>query len=128
MRRCKITINTTVDGQETSFSTYGEMSLSIYGVTVRYQQENATITLAFKGGDVTVDRLGDYSLHLDLKEDTLTKGKIGIGGNEGEIEIQTHKVQYLVGKDSLLASLRYDLLMSGDVQRMQLRILARFSA
>ena len=52
-------------------------------------------------------------------------GEIGIGGAGGEIHTFAHRVAYSVSKDSLLLSLKYDLLISGEKQEMKLRLLAR---
>ena len=125
MQACKLTITTSVDGQKTEFSSQGELSLSTFGATLRYRQENAVVTVTWDGESVCIERKGDYSLKLLLQRGTRTIGSIGIGGNEGEVEVETHRVEYAVGKNSLLAMLHYELIIGGEAQRMQLRISAR---
>ena len=126
MQHCKLTIITSVDGQETEFSCEGRMLLSAYTAKLVYAEENAKISLIFEKETVQVSRQGDYTLRLNLQQGERTNGVIGIGGNEGDIETYTHAISYSIGKDSLLASLRYDLLLGGEIQKMKLRIIARF--
>ena len=125
MEACKLTINTSADGQETEFSCPGEMKLSTFGATLRYRQENALVTLTLDGETALVERVGDYTLKLFLKRGVRTVGSIGIGGNEGEVEVETSRVDYVIRKDSLLAMLHYDLIFGGEAQKMKLRISAR---
>ena len=63
---------------------------------------------------------------LHLKSGELTVGKIGIGGSCGEIETFAHHIHYSVSKDSLLLSLHYDSIISGEKQEMKLRLISRF--
>ena len=125
MQACKLTINTCVDGQETEFSCPGELELSAFGAKLQYRQENALVTLVFNKETVSIVRLGDYTLKLFLQSGVRTVGYLGIGGNEGEVEIETERVDYAVRKNALLAMLHYDLIIGGEVQRMKLRISAR---
>lgn len=125
MQACKLTITTYVDGQKTEFSSQGELALSAFGATLRYRQENAVVTVTWDGENVCIERKGDYTLKLLLQRGARTIGSIGIGGNEGEVEVETHRVEYAVSKNSLLVMLHYDLIIGGEAQRMQLRISAR---
>ena len=125
MRKCNLTITTAVDGQEQEFATRGEMELSLASALLRYREENAITLLKLYGNRASVQREGDYTLSLQLTEQALTDGSLGIGGGAGEIKTYTHKVGYSVGKDSLLAVLHYDLIIGGEKQEMKLRILAR---
>ena len=125
MQACKLTITTAVDGQKTEFSCQGELELSTFGAKLQYRQENALVTLIWEGESVSIERKGDYTLKLLLQRGTRTIGSIGIGGNEGKVEVEAHRVEYAVSKNSLLAMLHYDLIIGGEAQRMQLRISAR---
>lgn len=125
MRKCNLTITTAVDGQEQEFTAMGEMELSLRSALLRYREQNAITLLKLEGNCASVEREGDYTLSLQLTEQTLTGGSLGIGGGAGEIKTYTHKVGYSVGKDSLLAVLHYDLIIGGEKQEMKLRILAR---
>ena len=125
MRACNLTITTAVDGNEQEFKTKGEMELSLHSAILRYREQNAITQLTLEGNRAKVRREGDYTLFLELEAQTLTDGSLGIGGGEGEIKTYTHKVEYSVGKDSLLAVLHYDLIIGSEKQEMKLRILAR---
>ncbi len=110
---------------ENSIVREGEMKISFTDVELRYREENAFVYMKLQGDCAEIERQGDYSLRLHLKQDEETKGSIGIGGTDGEIGTFAHRVAYSVSKDSVLLSLHYDLLISGDVQTMKLRLLAR---
>lgn len=125
MQACNITMTTSTDEEEITFSRLGEMELSLGKVVLRYREENAWVLLTIENGQAIIDRQGDYTLYLVLKEGESTKGLLGIGGNQGELETITHKVAYSLRKDSLLLSLQYDLHISGEIQKMKLRLLAR---
>ena len=127
MENCKLTITTAVDGRKTELSCQGELILLPQKAILRYRQEEAAIELCLDGEGAKIQRKGDYSLSFCLKNDTETIGKLGLGGNDGEINVFTHRVAYSIGKDSLLASLHYDLLFGEDRQEMKLRILARYA-
>jgi len=126
MQACRLTIITKADEQETTFTHEGEMELSPTAVTLRYREENAEVFLRLQGETAMIERRGDYSLRLALVRGEMQPGEIGIGGSSGEILAYTHKIAYSVTKDSLLLSLRYDLIMGGEPQKMQLRLLSRF--
>ena len=125
MKKCRLTIITSVDGEETEFSAVGELVLSVKETCLRYRQDGSVVELCLEGETARIKRLGDYSLFLELRRGERTKGTLGIGGNEGEIEVDTHKVAYSQGKDSFLAVLHYDLQIGIERQKMKLRILAR---
>ncbi|MBQ2768706.1 MAG: DUF1934 domain-containing protein [Clostridia bacterium] len=128
VKKCRLTIITSVDGQETEFSTEGELVLSVKESCVRYCQDGSVVELCMQGETARIKRFGDYSLFLELRRGERTKGRLGIGGSEGEIEVDTHKVAYSQSKDSFLAVLHYDLLIGVERQKMKLRILARKEA
>ena len=95
-------------------------------VTLRYKEENAFIVVLLRGESAEIERVGDYTLRLQLKRGEMTQGILGMGGMDGEIETFTHKVAYSMTKDSLLLSLQYDLIISGEIQKMKLRVLGRY--
>jgi uncharacterized beta-barrel protein YwiB (DUF1934 family) len=92
---------------------------------VYYREENATVALQLEGETAIVERRGDYTLRLHLERGKTTQGELGIGGASGEIQTLTRAVQYSIREKSLLISLKYDLIISGERQNMQLRILGR---
>lgn len=126
MKKCRLTITTETDGRETSVVREGEMELSSEGVFLQYREENAVVTVTFRGESAEISRVGDYSLKLSLRRGEQTKGSLGFGDACGDVEIYTHKVAYSTSEDSLLFSLRYDLIISGETQTMKLRALGRF--
>lgn len=126
MKLCRFSITTTADGQENSFVKDGEMQLSTEEITLVYREENALVRMVLRGETATIQREGDYSLLLNLQRGMKTAGEIGIGGSCGEIEIITHRIQYATMENSLLLSLQYDLIISGEKQKMQLRLLGRY--
>ena len=126
MQACKLSITTTADGVENSITREGEMELSLSQVSLRYREENALVCIRLQGESAEIERQGDYTLALCLIRGERSTGKIGLGGSCGEIETCAHKVSYSISKDSLLLSLHYDLLISGEKQEMKLRLIARF--
>ena len=89
--------------------------------------ENAVIHLKVEKNSAWIEREGDYTLFLPLKQGELRKGRLGIMGSEGDVEVFAHKVAYSIGRDSLLLSLQYDLLFGAEKQEMKLRILSRLN-
>ena len=126
MRKCSLTITTIADGTENTIIREGEMDLSLDKVQLFYREENAAVYLQVQGETAKVERQGDYSLRLHLVRGQRTKGELGIGGSSGEIETLARAVQYSVRENSLLISLKYDLIISGERQSMQLRLLGRY--
>lgn len=127
MKKCKVTITTVVEGQENSITRDGEMDLSAEKTQLFYREENAAVHISLYGETAEVERQGDYTLRLHLVRGEITQGELGIGGSSGEIQTLTRAVQYSIREKSLLISLKYDLIISGEKQNMQLRILARYN-
>ncbi len=125
MQACKMTITTSADGVENTITREGEMELSAYGAILRYREENAFVWMKLQGESAEIERQGDYSLRLKLKRGEICEGEIGIGGSGGAIETYARKVNYSVSKDSILLSLHYDLIISGERQEMKLRLISR---
>ena len=126
MKKCRLTIITVVDGQENSITREGEMELSVHSVRMQYAEENAVVRMQLQGETAEIERRGDYSLRLRLEPRRKMLGEIGIGGAFGEVETFTHTVQYSVTERSVLIALKYDLIISGETQAMQLRLLGRY--
>ena len=126
MKKCKVTITTSVDGQENTITRDGEMTLSMGEVTLVYREENGATRIHLQGESADIERIGDYTMRLGLKRGEWTDGEIGLGGSSGQIQSFTHRVQYSVTEYSVLALMRYDLLISGEVQKMQIRLTAKY--
>lgn len=125
MQPCHLSITTATEGTERSVSYEGEAEFSALSATVRYQEESALVHICVEKGAVTIERKGDYTLALRLKESCTCEGSIGIGGANGEMYTHTHKLSYSIGKNSLLLSVRYDLLTEGEPQKIKLRLYAK---
>lgn len=125
MQACDISINTTVDGEKSSFSCKGNMELSVCGAQIAYSEPNASVKVALDKETATVIRQGDYTLSLLLKRGEMTIGTLGIGGNEGELQVYAYKIEYSIRENAVMAILHYDLLMGEGRQEMKLRIVAR---
>ena len=126
MRKCRVAITTVVDGQENTIAREGEMDISLGGATLIYREENAATRIHLENEKAEVERIGDYTMRLCLIRGELTDGEIGLGGSSGGIQSFTHRVQYSMTEQSLLLSLKYDLMISGEVQKMQIRLTARY--
>jgi uncharacterized beta-barrel protein YwiB (DUF1934 family) len=126
MQTCDITIVTNADGQETSVSKTGVWSvLPNAEISLQYEETNAKICMTVGKDEVRVDRTGDYTLSLLLKQGKRCEGKIGIGGNEGKVFTQTKKLERKEKDGSLLLILHYDLLIGDEPQKMKLRLHAK---
>ena len=126
MKACRVTITTVADGRENSIVREGEMELSASKAILIYREENAAVRIQLEGETAQVERMGDYTLRLSLVRGKITDGEIGIGGSSGEIQTFSHRIQYSATENSLLVSLRYDLIISGETQKMQLRLTSRY--
>jgi uncharacterized beta-barrel protein YwiB (DUF1934 family) len=125
MQPCQLTITTVMDGNENSIVRKGTFSLSLEKCVVCYREENADVQIVLQGETAFVERRGDYTLRLTLERGKESVGVIGLGGADGEIATYARRVVYSMGKDSLLLSLHYDLLISGETQEMKLRLYAK---
>ena len=124
-RVCKISITTTVDGEETQATRPGSLRISFSEILLSYGEENGEVTLKIQNDRAEITRSGDYSMFLPLLREQRTQGKIGVLGSEADVEIYTKRLAYSTTDSSLMLSMHYDLLFGKDVQKMQIRLLAR---
>ena len=123
MQMCKFTILTSADGEKRTVIKYGDIDISDALAVLHYQEEGVQVEVNLQKGKATIIRRGDYSLLLPLEQGKQTEGRIGIGGSDGKIAIQTHTVKYFKEGKVFKAALRYDLLFSiEEKQKMQLNI------
>ena len=125
MKKCDLTITTTIDGTESIFTTEGKMEISSAFPKLCYCEDGAFVRIVFYAEGAKIERTGDYSLKLVLERGKVCAGVLGFGGNEGGISTLAHKVGYSIGKESLMALLQYDLLTSGEPQETSVRISAK---
>ncbi len=125
MRICKLTILSSVDGEESKSIRMGKMDISDGRIFLTYREENASVSLTLRHSEAIIDRQGDYSLCLRLIQGQRTNGSIGMGGSEGEVPTQTHEVAYTVEGNILTAKLDYALLFGEEKQEMRLCLTAQ---
>lgn len=125
MQTCDLTIVTTVDGTQNRIVREGEILNSFTSVELRYREENAFVIVRIKGESAEIERQGDYSLRLHLERGKECEGSIGIGGNEGSIQVFTQEIAYSAKEDSVLLKLQYSLLIGSEKQDMKLLIMAK---
>jgi hypothetical protein len=124
MQDAYLTISTTVDGKESRMSCKAELALAPTSAVLRYQDENASVSLTLNGDSLTIERMGDYGLYLPLTENAYTVGRLSIAGQDGDVKIYTKRLAYTIGKSSLLLQLFYTLFFGEEKQEMRLRIRA----
>ncbi len=122
VENCQITIVSVADGRENITVCKGICSQEEDRITLAYTEHAAEILLVFDKDVVKIERKGDYSLSLSLKENEYTTGVLGISGREGPISTYTHKLAYSSNKRSVLAIIHYDLRFTTERQEMKLRI------
>ena len=127
MQEVFLTIWTAVDQEESRFSCKAEMECSSLSAVLRYTQENARTTIYVEENETRIEREGDYSMRLSLRENCRTQGVLSIGGNEGVLDVTTKRIAYTITKHSLLLQLEYALDFGNEVQQMRLRIKATAS-
>ena len=125
MQKCKVSITTTDGGKESKIIRAGELDARESQASLVYREENALVSIKFEKERVEIVRNGDYTLRLFLEKDGFGKGWLGIAGGEGEIQTNTRKLSYSLNKNGLMALLHYDLIISGEIQEMKLRISAQ---
>ena len=125
MQRCKFTIITAADGEESTLTKQGYIDFSQAAIALRYEEESAKTCITLQKGKADILRQGDYSLSLPLEEGKRTEGTLGLGGSDGHIAIQTHTVKYTKEGCVFKLALRYDLIFSPEErQKMQLNLRA----
>lgn len=124
MQNCLVRICTSADGTESNVTRVGELTACGEEVALTYREENAIVRMHWTGEGVRLERDGDYRLRLRLKQGKAEVGEIGIGGATGEIRTFTDKIFYSLADGELRAILHYDLLLSGERQKMRLKIQA----
>lgn len=127
MQNCRVTIATSVDsGQETTVSRSGKLHFKPDGsCLLQYSETQAKVCMEIEENAVKIDRLGDYELHLQLKTGETCSGLIGIGGSNGEVQTKTKLLEFKESENGILLLLKYDLIVSGEEQKMKLRLHAK---
>jgi uncharacterized beta-barrel protein YwiB (DUF1934 family) len=124
MNNCSILIKTVADEVENTVRRDGKFSIG-KSVKICYAEQNAEIDLTIENGCARIERTGDYGMRLQLTPDTITAGTLSIGGNQGEIRVQTEKVECKATENGLRVRLQYALLLGKERQEMQLWIVVK---
>lgn len=128
MRDGLLTIQTSVDGTENRFSTKAEMEISPLSAVLSYNDADANVTISLRGNEAVIERRGDYSMRLCLREGEDTDGTLSIAGSVGEVKIFTERLAYSIRKNSILLQMYYTLIFGEEKQNMRLRINASQSS
>ena len=126
MKTCVLTIVSTVDGKENTFSYSAEIEFLEGFVCLRYEEEGGETQLRLREGEASIVRKGAYGLSLILKEGERGKGLLTVAGSTGEIEVLANRIGYSIGKNSLLAIVKYSMFFEKEIQEMSLRIKASY--
>ena len=124
MRDGFLTINTTIDGSESRFSSKAEMEITPLSAVLRYIEEQATVTLTLRGNHLLIERQGDYGLCLSLTEGAETQGVLSIAGSKGAVKVFTERLAWSIGKNTVLLQAYYTLDFGNEKQMMRLRLSA----
>ncbi len=124
MAVCKIIVCTTTDGVKNKIVRMGKIEECEDGIGLYYREENADVSLFITDKRAEIRREGEYTLHLPLREGECSKGGLGIGGSQGEVEISTHCVKLMRTAEKIDILLKYALLFGEEKQKMQLEITA----
>ena len=124
MRDASLTIYTTVDGEESCFSSKAEMEITSLSAVLRYIDSQAVVVLTLRGNQLLIERQGDYGLRLNLQEGEETLGTLSIAGNEGEVKVFTERLAWAIGKNTLILQAYYTLNFGNEKQMMRLRLKA----
>ena len=126
MYLCELTCVTDTDGSETTLRTRARIEEDGKKIRLQYTDGEAVATICFEGKSAFIEREGEYTLTLPLKEGETTQGALGILGSIGEFPVTTNRVEYLWRNKKLMARLSYTLLMSGEQQNMKVRLTTSF--
>ncbi len=124
MNNCSIFIKTVADGVENTVTHDGKFSVG-EAVTICYTEQNAEICLTMEKGCAHIERKGDYGMRLSLVPCMVTAGTLSIGGNQGELRVQTERVECKIAENGLRVRLQYALLTGNERQSMRLWIVVK---
>lgn len=125
MERCRLTITTNADGQVSTLTKDGAFVLGVAFAEICYEDGNASVAIKIENGCAHITRKGDYTLALQLKKGERTEGALGIMDSEGKVYTKTDKLEYAIQENSVMLLAHYDLIVGGEIQKMQVRIFAK---
>ena len=125
MKACRVSITTVADGKETKFEYDGKLHAENNAFQVRYFEPQAEVLLSVSEKGAQLQRSGDYSLQLLFRNGELMSGSIGISGSIGNVQTHTRHFAYKCREKSVSLSLKYDLILSGEKQIMEILLFAK---
>ncbi|MBQ8319578.1 MAG: DUF1934 family protein [Clostridia bacterium] len=124
MKKCHLSIVSSVDGNENTFSYAASYKRSAFSGVLCYEENGARVEMRFEKGAILIRREGDYGLNVVLKEGERTEGLLFVAGASGAVQVETTRAKYSLTETSVLASLKYRLIFQAETQEMSLRIKA----
>ncbi len=125
MQICKLSIQSEVDGRKSVVNRMGRWKKDGESVFLYYKEENAEVRLLLTDNTAKIDRTGDYALSLLLIQGEKREGTLGIAGSTGKIWAHAKLVRYTETEEKIEIALQYNLLFSGETQKMRLKIVAQ---
>lgn len=129
---CVIRILSRTDGKSSLFALKGTLTVEKSGFTLRYKQDESTVTIKSEGEYVTMTREGEFFIKLCFSAGMTVKGEIGLSPEaRGEVETYTRRAasfRYANDKKVKII-LEYTLrFSSGETQETFLQLLAERAA
>lgn len=125
MQICKVFITTSVDGQESKLQRMGKIQIEEERVLLHYLEEGAQVALTVGTGHALIERQGDYGLRIPLRQGENSVGRLGVGGSEGELPVETECIRCERNAESVEIYLQYCLAFGEEKQKMRLHIHAK---
>ncbi|MBQ5927357.1 MAG: DUF1934 family protein, partial [Clostridia bacterium] len=91
---CLISIISATEEQETPFQLEGKGEFSCLKTVLVYNDGGADVRIEARNDGVTIERQGDYSMQILLREKQTTKGNLGIMGQRGDLDVYTEKLGF----------------------------------
>ena len=124
MRKGTLNITTIIDGNKTEVEYAAQMRLQKDSVLLTYEDGGARVQITFENGVLQIDRQGDYQMQLTLKNGELVSGRLGIGGQSGEVATHTQKLTSKIKQGAWLCTAKYALLIGAQSQMTSVRMYA----
>lgn len=124
MQKGTLTITTIIDGNKTQVEYAAQMRLQKDSVLLTYEDGAARVQITFENGVLQIDRQGDYQMQLTLKNGELVSGRLGIGGQSGEVATHTQKLTSKIKQGAWLCTAKYALLIGAQPQMTSVRMYA----
>lgn len=126
----KLTIATQIDGGAEKVSSFdAELEIQPLNARIQYVDNGSLVSVQLQKDEVTIERTGEYTFLLRLKEGERLPASLGVLGNVGDLTAYTERLNYSIKtekSESILLIIKYDLLFaSGEKQEMKIRLFAK---